>query len=124
MGVAHAMKEQCGESAETLVCLGWKRTDAWTQRFRAGVPISDGELLTVEQIARSGCSTIVADQTLFDAVRAVDSSFDAIELAPVFDPLAVCAVSWSIAPVEPHTLVPMYPREPEAVRMWRDRAKA
>jgi NhaP-type Na+/H+ or K+/H+ antiporter len=40
---------------------------------------------------------------------------------PVFDAAACLRVGATLAPIDPVELVPIYPREPDAVTLWRAR---
>jgi hypothetical protein len=43
---------------------------------------------------------------------------------PVFDPAACLELAARLPDIEPALLLPLYPREPEAVTLWRRRSEA
>jgi tRNA threonylcarbamoyladenosine biosynthesis protein TsaB len=123
-GVALSAAETLGTHGRWLVCLAWKRADAWAQPFDGLAPAGEGRIMTMNEIASSGCEAIIADAPVVEAVRGIEPSFAARHITPVFDPVAIARVSLAREAVGPHALTPMYPREPEAVRVWNRKAKA
>lgn len=107
------------------VLLAWKREDVWVRVFdcaSAHAP-SEGRLVGLDDLASLGVHTLVGDGALRRALEARGVRFsDERWLAPTFDPMGVFEASLALEPVEPSGLVPLYPREPEAVRMWNARA--
>ena len=119
-----------------VVALASKRDTAFLSLFdRSGAPmagaipasgaIGDAATLRVmagDDAARSGLphvAAIVCDRHLPDSMRD-----EAVRLGLAIAPLrlsaAACArVAATIEPVDPLALLPLYPREPEAVTKWR-----
>lgn len=112
-----------------LVALAAKRESAW-------IALVDGEgarvrvigepgVRTADEVDWSVAKTLLADRYLPEAMR--DRSL-AAHLAieePTFAADACLAIAWTMADegrrIEPSQLAPMYPREPEAVALWRER---
>jgi tRNA threonylcarbamoyladenosine biosynthesis protein TsaB len=67
-----------------------------------------------------GVRGLIADMHLPRSVRE-RCAIDGIRVdAPVFDPVACLEASALLGPVDPAELMPLYGREPEAVRRWRE----
>ncbi|MFM9959441.1 MAG: tRNA (adenosine(37)-N6)-threonylcarbamoyltransferase complex dimerization subunit type 1 TsaB [Phycisphaerales bacterium] len=102
------------------VLLAWKREDVWRQRYDLsddGVRAIDpnGTIVGLDT-ASAGCAVVVAEAALRDML-AVPAGVSVIE--PRFDARWVLEASAGLTAVDPALLVPIYPREPEAVTKWR-----
>lgn len=73
-----------------------------------------GDLLRVR-----GVRTLAGDAYLPAALLAAAESAGVRVRPPVFDPLACLRLSAGLPAVDPASLLPIYPREPEAVTKWR-----
>ncbi len=80
-----------------------------------------GSVMTAAGLSGLGARLLLADRFLPESMRAVARDAG-IALGPLRLSGAACLVasSWC-APVDPAALVPLYPREPEAVTLWRAR---
>lgn len=122
LAVAHGVA--AGGFVGTLgVLLAWKREDVWRQRFAVGVGGSRVEPLDVGGIvplgaATSGCDGVTADAELARMLGEVGAEAGRV-IAPGFDARWVLEASRGLAAVDPALLLPIYPREPEAVTKWR-----
>jgi tRNA threonylcarbamoyl adenosine modification protein YeaZ len=124
LALAHAAAG-AGASGVVGVLLAWKREDVWRQRFTVGggvvTPVDDGGIVALAS-AGEGCGTVVGDD---EVVRLIGLRVGAAEadsprfLRPDFDARWVLHASRGIAPIDPALLLPIYPREPEAVTKWR-----
>lgn len=70
-------------------------------------------------------AAVIADEHLDEAFRAAIPAATPI-VPPRFDPVAVARIALAGGPdllvhEDPARLLPLYPREPEAVRVWRER---
>jgi len=63
---------------------------------------------------------LIADRFLPESMRERCESLGIRLDEPVFDPVACLEASAAFEAVEPVELVPIYGREPEAVRKWRE----
>ncbi len=72
-----------------------------------------------EALARTGARLLIADRFLPAPIRARAEALGVVIRPPRFDPLACAQAAASIEPVDLAALVPLYPREPEAVAKWR-----
>jgi tRNA threonylcarbamoyladenosine biosynthesis protein TsaB len=101
----------------------------------AWVAVSLGGELTLEQatrgrvigaadIGRLGVGVLVADRFFPEAMRSAAERAGMRLVEPVFDPAACLelAVSRAGPAIDPVELAPLYPREPEAVTLWRNRS--
>jgi tRNA threonylcarbamoyl adenosine modification protein YeaZ len=91
---------------------GWGGTDA------ANMPA--GRIMTAAEIATLGVRTILADDHLAAPIRSWAASAGVRVAAPIFDPAACLSLGALLPAVDPVSLAPIYPREPEAVRKWRE----
>ncbi len=113
--------------ARFAVALASKGPDAYVQVFepRDGGPVAltQGEVVDAEGLAAlahtHAITTLLADGFLPEPMGARAESLG-IALAPIeLDPVACLAASRGIESVDPVSLLPLYPREPEAVTKWR-----
>ncbi len=123
LAVAHAVREQVGE-AVLAVLLAWKRTDVWRQRFRVAPsivePIDAGGLVAIGPGAFEGAAAVVADAELRRLLGREGVSQHGVPVHdPVFDAGALFEASLRLPATDPSALLPLYPREPEAVTKWK-----
>lgn len=108
----------------TVIALAWKREDAWAVRFEAGRsfdPSEAGGLRRLESLASDGRALLVADATLEAMLRSRGLiGPEVIVCPPMFDPVAVLEASAGRSATDAAGLTPLYPREPEAVKKWRE----
>lgn len=106
------------------VALASKGGGAWVQVYGDGRENGPGRVITagdVPMLGAAGVMTLIADRHLPGAMReAARAAGMAIE-EPVFDAAACLRVGAMLAPIDPVELVPIYPREPDAVTLWRAR---
>lgn len=123
LGVARRA-EVAGTEGTLDVLLAWKHDDAWRQRFvisggRAAA-LDAGGIVTLERALADAPDTIAADAELQRMLNERAGGVIRTRLIhPEFDPFAVLVESRSLPANSPGTLVPLYPREPEAVTKWR-----
>ncbi|MEM9083284.1 MAG: tRNA (adenosine(37)-N6)-threonylcarbamoyltransferase complex dimerization subunit type 1 TsaB [Planctomycetota bacterium] len=115
------------DQEEGLVVLAWKRQTAWVQRVvlgRDATTRGEAEVLTLDSIGER-CKAekelhVVIDPACAREINAL-SQRDRV-WSPVFSAVAAARASELVDAVDPEELLPIYPREPEAVRKWRERA--
>jgi tRNA threonylcarbamoyl adenosine modification protein YeaZ len=123
LALAHATAG-AGASGVVGVLLAWKREDVWRQRFTVGsgggavTPVDDGGIVALAS-AGEGCGTVVGDDEVVRLIVPGAAADNPRFLRPDFDARWVLHASRGIAPVDPALLLPIYPREPEAVTKWR-----
>lgn len=109
-----------------VVLLASKRDTVWAQVFRGTREISPGAIVnasTLGAILRaSGVTIALADAQLPDGLRSAVSHARAETRAPRLDAHLCAIASGSFPSVAVDALGPIYPREPEAVTKWRERA--
>lgn len=122
---AWVVARRVGGGGPFAVALASKGEAAWVTRFASErVPEGDGRLMTARGLPGLGVRVLVADQFLPAGMREAALS-DGIEVRrPVFDALACVEAAFGLEPVDPAALMPVYPREPEAVTLWRARQAA
>lgn len=112
------------------VALASKGDSAWVDVFgRSGERLSDWSsgvrtAFDIPALAALGVRTLVSDQFLPAVMRAAADAAGMQVVPPIFDARAVVELAAVGAPVDPTMLNPLYPREPEAVTLWRKRANA
>lgn len=105
------------------VLLAWKRGDVWRQRFElpkagAGLPpraMEEGGVVALA-LATESCDAVVCDSALA-ALLPVTSGRRTHP--PDFDARWVLEASRALTSTDAAQLLPIYPREPEAVTNWR-----
>jgi len=107
-----------------LVALACKGTSFFAVPF-ASPQSQDGPgvIMTATDLRTAAVSLLVADSFLPADARDAASQLGITVQAPVFDALACAECARTIPACDPIALVPIYPREPEAVTKWRERAK-
>ncbi len=127
---AEAVIQAVGAAVPLTVSLSGKHGHYWTT-FREPGRISDGQLIStasiIDRSIRLGISQIAASQAperIADLAAAAESAdLQLIEVHP--DASHVWQAGHRIAMVgraaSPERLLPIYPREPEAIRLWRQR---
>ena len=110
-----------GAPFPAMVCLASKGPTTWAAlvRTRGAVPEVIGvvDCVAVERLAPR---SIAADGFLPETIRGWAESTGVPVVGPRFDPEAVLDLSASCRSIDPGDLRPVYPREPEAVRRWRE----
>jgi tRNA threonylcarbamoyladenosine biosynthesis protein TsaB len=109
------------DGAAFAVALASKNSDAWVSAFNAQSTTARWSgLLDAGGIAALGIRRLIADSFLPQSMRTQASELGIAIEAPVFDPVACLERSLSGTVEIPMALAPLYPREPEAVRKWRE----
>ncbi len=101
------------------VALGAKDDTVFLTRF--GVdrrPMDSGKLSTAADLP-TDLRLLIADRFLPISFRDRAAALGARIVTPCFDPLACVEVAQATSPIDPVLLLPLYPREPEAVTKWR-----
>lgn len=108
------------------VALAAKGPTAHVSLFQAGEvpqPVSEGRLMTREDLCElpgRGVRTLLCDRFLAGIIGASGQIPGLLVWPSGFDALSCIEMSRLAEPVDPAALVPMYPREPEAVTKWRE----
>lgn len=111
------------------VALASKRDNCWLTVLdakRSPLPDASGSpgvLATaadVESLHRThNLTSLIADRFLPEPIRLMASRLGVPVLPPLFSAAGCARVALGIDPVDPASLAPLYPREPEAVTKWR-----
>ena len=113
-----------GQRAHIAVALAGKGETAWVQVFDAGIAAQPGRIITAADIGglnASGVRLLIADSFLPAPMRAAAEQFGWTIVPPIFDAAACLRVGARLPALDPADLVPLYPREPDAVTLWRAR---
>lgn len=89
--------------------------DAWKQEH-AGAILSAPDL---PALAAQGVRALIGDQHLPATMRDAAAAAGMAVHHPSFDPVACLEAGLMLSGVDPISLAPIYPREPEAVTKWR-----
>ncbi len=107
-----------------IVALASKRDTAWCQPFLGTDEVAEGELCDearLEAVIRStGARVLLADAHLPEGMRAAAERAGVKVLPPRLDAVLCARASEGLPTVGVDALAPIYPREPEAVRKWRE----
>lgn len=121
-----ALRSAPAQAQEGRVCvlLASKGDTAWGQIFSDGVALDEGVVLDPHRLATAidaGIQVIIADHHLPIAMREIAQS-RGIRVEPAIFSAEACAqLGIEGAPIDPLDLTPIYPREPDAVTLWRNR---
>lgn len=113
-------------SGRVAVALAGKGETAWVQVFENGEPRAPGTVvdsLAAAPMFTSGVRVLIAGRHLPAPIRAAAESAGVRLVEPAFDAAACARVAARTTPIDPAELVPLYPREPDAVTLWRARKK-
>ncbi len=116
-----------GQRGQIAVALAGKGETAWVQVFDAGIATQSGRIITGADIAvlhTEGVRLLIADSFLPAPMRTAAEQFGWTIVPPIFDAAACLRVGARLPAVDPVDLVPLYPREPDAVTLWRARKKS
>ncbi len=118
--IAAALRAEA--SGPFAVALASKGDTAWVTPFdSARRATGPGRLWSVRDLNEAGIRSLVADQFLPEPIRAECARLGIEVRPPVFDATAVIEAAAGLEAIDPVALVPLYPREPEAVTKWRER---
>ncbi len=115
--IVAARRAPCAEPF--AVALSSKNDSAWITCFAPGVA-PEGHLVLARDFAPTGLTALIADRFLPAPFADACAAAGVPILRPVFDAHAVIEASLHTTPVDPVSLLPIYPREPEAVTKWRE----
>lgn len=126
MGVIRRVDPAFRRGRETAVLLAWKQHDAWRERFPPDAstrPLPGGGLVPLHDIAEERGTLLVCDRPLEQSLR-MRGLFpsDGYWIEPEFDPVAIMEASLDLPAIDPVSLMPIYPRLPEAVSLHHARA--
>ena len=111
---AHGLVRASRVEGPSLIALAWKRQDVWVQAFDGMREESAGRVVQLDELASiAERRTLIAEERLREQV-----GYDGMCADPVFSAEAVALLAREMDAVDPSALLPMYPREPEAVRKW------
>lgn len=106
-----------------LVLLAAKGSSVYAQRCGpSGALIGHGQPVDAADLELSGANLILADRFAATAIAARQPDAARLGIAmqrPAFTPQALLQASLQCESVDPALLLPVYPREPEAVTKWR-----
>lgn len=113
-----------GQSGHIAVALAGKGETAWVQFFHAGIAAQPGRIIAapdIEALRAAGVRLLIADGFLPASMRAAAEQLGWSIVSPIFAAAACLRVGARLSAIDPAELVPLYPREPDAVTLWRAR---
>lgn len=123
-----------GGVAVALASKGGDAGSAWVQRVERGSAGARGgggagHVMHAEDLAgldEHGVRTLVGDRFLPESFRARAAGMGWTVIEPTFDPAACIEARrvFGLPEIDPVELVPLYPREPDAVMLWKAKGKA
>ncbi|MFA6045537.1 MAG: tRNA (adenosine(37)-N6)-threonylcarbamoyltransferase complex dimerization subunit type 1 TsaB [Phycisphaerales bacterium] len=125
VAACHAMRAGPLEGG-LAVALAAKGPTAHVSLFEAGElpqPVGDGRLMTREDLCElpgRGVRTVLCDRFLSGIIGETGQIPGLLVWPSGFDAISCIAMSQLAQAVDPAELVPLYPREPEAVTKWRE----
>ena len=117
LGVAHSARDRLTPETRSVVCLAWKRGDVWCRFFEGAHPTEPGAIRSIESIAETDADLFLAEQPVIERLSAQNPGIADRATSPIFDPVSIATRSFELPAVDPAALRPLYPREPEAVRL-------
>lgn len=110
--------------ATTAIALASKGDNTFITLFdNKKMPIRDGFLCDASKLRnlyeRDDARTLIADHFLPAAIREQATALGMQIVPPTYSPFACIHAAAHRQPVDPAQLLPLYPREPEAVTKWR-----
>lgn len=128
MVAAYGLCPRAAPSERFLITLAAKGETAWGQMFEGVRPVGEGRLFNAADLERmcaepSPPRAIVGDRHLPATMRAEAERLGLPVIAPALSAVAClhAAIESGLAEVDPARLAPLYPREPDAVTLWRAR---
>ncbi len=108
------------------VLMASKGASAWGRVFASGVAEGPGGVIDargLELLVDRGVGAVIADEHMPKEMREV-ADRRGVEMIPAAYRAEACArLGVEGEPIDPMDLLPIYPREPEAVTLWRARGK-
>jgi tRNA threonylcarbamoyl adenosine modification protein YeaZ len=128
MVVAHAARDR-GEAGRLGVLLAGKDQSAFLTLFSAGEWTlgpgeSPGRLVQAADFPVHAVDVVVGDRHLPGPIRVLLEQRGIRIAEPAFRGTSVLAAVAHLEAVEPLQLAPLYPREPDAVTLWKQRGGA
>jgi len=126
--VVAARAQEPGRRAAFGVALAAKEQSAWVTVFEHGAwesgPVPVGRIMSAADLLDQKLTILIADRFLPESMRAAMIRLGGTIIEPVFEPAACLELATRLPDIEPALLLPLYPREPEAVTLWRRRPGA
>ena len=111
-------------SGHIAVALAGKGVSSWVQVFLAQREAEVGRITSerdIQSLHGAGVRLLVADDFLPAPMRVAAERVGMAILPPSFDAAACLRLGARLPTLDPADLVPLYPREPDAVTLWRTR---
>lgn len=129
MVAAFGLGARASELGRYLITLAAKADSSWGQMFEGVRPVVEGRLYDAAELARACAGpnpprALIADRHLPAPMRTEAERLGLPVMAPALSAVAClhAAALGGLPEVDPARLVPLYPREPDAVTLWRARA--
>lgn len=91
----------------------------WRSRPEVAVRGGGGRIITAADLPTLGVVSLVGDRFTPELIRTTAAELGIPLAEPVYDPAACLEASGALPEIDPAALAPIYPREPDAVTLWR-----
>lgn len=111
----------------TAVALAGKGASAWVRVFEGGEAREAGRVIVTSDVGalhEAGVRRMVADEHLPAAIRGAAAAVGIAIVPLVLSAEACLRACMGLPEIDPAELAPVYPREPDAVALWRNRRGA
>lgn len=111
-------------SQPVCVLLASKGESCYAQEFSDRQAVGDGRLVTEAEVAAivaRGVRVFVGDRFVHEKIRRVITEAGGHMFEPVFSAAACVRLGSTLETIDAAHLNPLYPREPDAVTLWRAR---
>jgi tRNA threonylcarbamoyladenosine biosynthesis protein TsaB len=78
-----------------------------------------GRVIGAADVQGLGAASLIGDRFVPESIRARASELGVAIVEPRYDPAACLEAASALEAIDPALLVPIYPREPDAVTLWR-----
>lgn len=124
--LARSARRDSAVTGPLAVALAGKGDSAWVRVHTADqtVPTEPGRLITAADFPHLRINTLIADAHLPRDMRTAAEGLGLRIIEPTYDAAAVMELGAIFSAIDPVELNPLYPREPDAVTLWRARSRA
>lgn len=119
-----ALRAPAGLAEPIGVLLASKSDTAWCCLLGPGWrddpgAAARGRIIRAADLEGLGAASLIGDRFVPEGIRAMASELGITVAEPRYDPAACLEAASAIEPIDPALLAPIYPREPDAVTLWR-----
>jgi len=127
---ADDQRPHAASGKSVAIALASKKGSAWVAILPEGIPTlehahaaRDGRVMTADQLADAHPALVLADAHLDESIRVAMQIAGVPIHTPRFAASILARVSTLLPPIDGEHLLPIYPRQPEAVTLWQQRGR-